>query len=160
MAISLQPLSSGRPDDGRAYPARPAARPVEENLKLIADLARALDDQCRRAGRQLDADATSRPDVRAALQLVSSPAREAAARAPALIATRPAAPPAPELADDPDSRQCAVALAVSMKLEGAARQDVEDWLRDEFGRQDARAVAAEAFGSPSPPGGFGRRPAR
>jgi hypothetical protein len=69
---------------------------------------------------------------------VATHAREAADRAPALQATRAreAADPAPALqsardtrpsggANHPDTRECAVALALTLKLDGAAPEDVE-----------------------------------
>lgn len=147
LAISAAPPLHVPHDAGPATPAEPSW-PVNETLKLVADLARALDDQCRRARRQLEAQSTVSPDLRVALQAVATRAREAAERAPALLASRPAAPQAvSERANHPDTRECAVALALTMKLEGAAPADIETWLRDEFGREDAEGITAEAFGS-------------
>lgn len=133
---------------------------VQDTFKLIADLSRALNAQCERARRQLDQDSAS-PEARRALDAVTARAREIVDRCPALLSDdRPAEPvaevePAPApgatavspAVDDAATRECAVSLALTLKLEGAEPADVETWLRQEFGRDDAGQITAEAFGS-------------
>jgi hypothetical protein len=147
LAISVAPPGSAPQDAGRPSPVPPPPLSIDETVELVGELARALDNQCRRAHELLEAEPSVSPNLRVALQGVATRAREAADRAPALLAARPSAPPAPSHgANHPETRECAVALALTMKLEGAAPEDVETWLRNEFGREDATEIIEEAFG--------------
>lgn len=47
--------------------------------------------------------------------------------------------------DDPDTRECAVSLALTLKLDGASPEHVEERLHREFGREDAREIVDQAF---------------
>jgi hypothetical protein len=148
--------------NGAASPPAPAAWSVDLTLRVIGELGRAIQEQCTRA-QESYGDAPERSALREQIDALAAQGREIHECSQAIARQlaekddpqRLAAAPSPRSRQpvrtasangSAETRECAVSLAVALKLDGVSRERTEALLVDEFGREDAAEIADEAFG--------------
>ena len=133
-----------------------------ETLRLIGDLGEALETQVRRLERlsgplpggtpsaMIDALAEDAERIRGRCEELRRRLGDSAQAEVVPLRASPGGDEAGAGERQPGTADAVHTLAIEMRMEGRTRDQVEEYLAQSFGRDDAARVADEVFRSPGP----------